>query len=126
MAARVLVVEDEPFIGLNLVDLAEALGFDVGGPAPTARSAFMSAADDPPDIAIVDVNLTDGPTGPLIASELARAFGTKVLMVTANPALVAEGVGGVMAVLAKPFDPAEVAEVLTQLSVSGAPGARTH
>lgn len=96
--------------------MAEDLGFDVAGPASTASSALMVAADQPPDIAIVDVNLTDGPTGPLIASELARSFGTKVLMVTANPALVAEGVGGIAAVLSKPFEPSDVAEVITMLS----------
>ena len=48
MVSRVLVVEDEPFIGLNLVDLAEGLGFEVAGPAPSSSSALMVASDAPP------------------------------------------------------------------------------
>lgn len=116
MGSRVLVVEDEPFIGMHLADIAEAMGFEVAGPAMSSQSALMVASDRPPDIAIVDANLTDGPTGPFIASQLASAFGTEVLMVTANPELVAEGVGGVAVVLTKPYDPAEVADVLAMLA----------
>lgn len=84
MAVRLLVVEDEPFIGMNLVDLAEDLGFEVAGPAASAQSALMVAADQPPDVAIIDVNLVDGPTGPLVAAQLAKAFGTQVLVLTAT------------------------------------------
>jgi len=115
MTSRVLIVEDEPFIGMNLADLAEELGFEVSGPAASAQSALMAAADQPPDIAIVDVNLLDGPTGPIVASQLAKAFGTQVMMLTANPELVAEGVGGVTVVLTKPFGPSEISKVLEVL-----------
>lgn len=115
MAARLLIVEDEPFIGMNLMDLAEDLGFEVAGPAVSAQSALMVAADQPPDIAIIDVNLVDGPTGPVVASQLAKAFGTQVLILTANPELVADGVGGVSVVLTKPFNPSEVSEALENL-----------
>jgi two-component system, response regulator PdtaR len=113
---RLLVVEDEPFIGLHLVMIAEELRFNVDGPAPDAASALRLAALNPPDIAIVDVNLTDGPTGPAIAAHLAATFGTAVLIVSANPEAVTQGEGGVAAILTKPLDERELISVLCMFS----------
>lgn len=48
MSSRILVVEDEPVIGMDLVELAETLGFEVAGPATSSQSALMIAADQPP------------------------------------------------------------------------------
>lgn len=50
MGSRVLVVEDEPMIGMNLMDVAEGLGCEVAGPAISASSTLAAAADRPPDI----------------------------------------------------------------------------
>lgn len=116
MGSRVLVVEDEPCIAMDLAELAVTLGFEVAGPAVSSQSALMVAADQPPDIAIVDVNLTDGPTGAFVAAQLATKFGTEVLMITANPELVQQGVGGIAAVIAKPYDPSDVSYVLAALA----------
>lgn len=48
------------------------------------RSA-MEKASAAIDLALVDVNLMDGATGPLIAEKLASEFGIEVVFVTANP-----------------------------------------
>lgn len=116
MDLRVLIVEDEPLIGMHLADFVEGLGFEVRGPMMCSQSALTAATDLPPNIAIVDVNLADGPTGPYVASQLAKKFGTQVLMVTANPELVVEGVGGVVLVLTKPCDESKVAKALAMIA----------
>lgn len=56
---RLLVVEDEFLIALDMMDALEARGFDVVGPIPTVEAAMqiIAAASQPFDGAIVDVNL---------------------------------------------------------------------
>ena len=96
--------------------IAEELGFEVHGPATDATSSLRLANANPPDIAVIDVNLTDGPTGPSIAAHLASTFGTSVLIVSANPGTVTEGKDGVVAVLKKPLKEEELASILSKLA----------
>ncbi|MFN3389688.1 MAG: hypothetical protein ACK40O_12230, partial [Allosphingosinicella sp.] len=70
MSARVLIVEDEFLIGLELEHALEAHGYKVIGVVADYDGAVALAAERP-DVALVDINLRDGPTGPLIARELA-------------------------------------------------------
>ena len=63
---RVLVVEDEPFIALDIADAVETLGGDVIGPAMTVRQALEIIIGQKIDAAILDVNLPDGDVGPVI------------------------------------------------------------
>ena len=64
--ARVLVVEDEPFIALDLVSAIEdAHGVPVG-PAMTVKEALDSIASNRVNAAVVDVDLPDGHIGPVL------------------------------------------------------------
>ncbi len=63
---KVLIVEDEPFIALDLAYAIELSGGEVVGPAPTIRTALMLIAENAIDAAILDVNLPDGEVGPVI------------------------------------------------------------
>ena len=58
--ARILVVEDEAFIALDLVMAIEDAGAIAVGPAATVAEALELISFDPPDGAILDVNLPDG------------------------------------------------------------------
>lgn len=115
-ALRVLIVEDEPRIGMDLAAIVEALGFDLAGPAISSTDAYILAAVQSPDIAIVDMNLIDGPTGPSVASRLANHYGTDVLVLTANPELVVKSDCRTAAVLTKPYDASQIADHLTLLA----------
>jgi DNA-binding response OmpR family regulator len=64
--ARVLVVEDEPFIAFDLVMAIEDAGGQAIGPASTVQDALDLIAGMPPDGAILDVNLPDGNIGPVL------------------------------------------------------------
>jgi len=64
--ARILVVEDEAFIALDLVMAIEDAGAIPVGPAATIAEALELISHDPPDGAILDVNLPDGTIGPVL------------------------------------------------------------
>ena len=64
--ARILVVEDEAFIALDLVMAIEDAGAVPVGPAATVAEALELISHDPPDGAILDVNLPDGHVGPVL------------------------------------------------------------
>lgn len=54
---RVLVVEDELVIAMQLESLLEGLGCIVLDPAPSVRRALRSLSGERPDAAVLDVNL---------------------------------------------------------------------
>ena len=54
---RVLVVEDEPLIGMALADELEAAGALVLGPASSVESALTTVEQDGPLAAVLDVEL---------------------------------------------------------------------
>lgn len=64
--ARVLVVEDEPFIAFDLQMALEDVGAIVIGPASTIAEALALISREAVDGAILDVNLPDGTIGPVL------------------------------------------------------------
>lgn len=82
---KVMIVEDEMFLAMDLENHLEDLGQDVVGVAASAAEAFALASVSAPDLALVDVNLRDGASGPRIASELARKHDMLVVFVTGSP-----------------------------------------
>ena len=63
---RVLIVEDEPFIALDLVQAVESAGGIVIGPAATVAQALTLVKASILEAAILDVNLPDGHIGPVL------------------------------------------------------------
>lgn len=62
---RVLIMEDEFIVALDLSDMVEDLGFKVDGPFATLAEGVRAIADRPPDAAILDVQLADSEVFPL-------------------------------------------------------------
>lgn len=110
MDQRVLIVEDEFLIALDVADTIESMGLKVAGFASGRKHAMSLGAFA--DIALVDVNLSDGQTGPEIGRELAREYGITVVFMTANPEDVEDGVEGSLGVITKPFMPQAVEETI--------------
>jgi len=69
---RILVVEDEFIIALDLSETVRDLGYELEGPYPDKENAFVSIEGDLPDCAILDVFNSDGEVYPL-ADILAEA-----------------------------------------------------
>jgi DNA-binding response OmpR family regulator len=129
-ALRLLLVEDEPFIALDLEMLAGAAGHEVVGVADTFDSAVELAAANRPDAALVDINLRDGFSGVQVSRALSGGQGVAVGFVTGNAEQVPPDFAGARAVLEKPFTPAGVEELLSILEAAvegeGAPSPPRH
>ena len=104
MSARILIIEDEALVAMELRFVLEDLGHEVVGTAADAKSARVLAAETDIDLALVDIHLSDGPTGIALGRELGQDLGVTVLFMTANPGMVREGVAGTVGVLSKPSD----------------------
>lgn len=107
MTTRILIIEDEMLVAMELQAILEDLGYEVVGIAADAAGTWP-LLDRQPSLALVDLNLRDGPTGAEIAKRLVREHGVPVLFMTANPRLLGEGLAGCIGVLSKPCDEAAV------------------
>jgi len=115
---RALIVEDEILVALDIEDALNRLGIEVVGIAADSKAALAMA--EGVDFALVDINLRDGQTGPTIGRLLARDFGVSVIFVTANPAVLGEGVEGTMGVVTKPVSSASISATVSYLTMRDA------
>jgi CheY-like chemotaxis protein len=96
-----MIIEDEIFIAMEIERILLDAGYHVVAIAADQPEA-MSAAPKA-DLAFVDLNLRDGPTGPTIARTLAAQHGTRIVYVTANPAQIGEPAPTAIGCIRKPF-----------------------
>ena len=78
--AKVLVVEDEFMVALELEQALCDLGYAVLGPAASAEDALRLLERERPDAATLDVRLRDGRVTPV--AERLRAAGVPFVLVT--------------------------------------------
>ncbi len=78
---RVLVVEDEGLIALDIQSILAGWGCSVVGPAATVSAALKLLAIDPPDCAVLDVNLGNETSEPVAAA--LRSSGRPFVVMTA-------------------------------------------
>jgi two-component system, response regulator PdtaR len=109
---RVLIVEDELLIAMELERLVREAGHEPVGAAADAGQALRLARDARPELALVDLNLRDGRTGPEIVRALARDLGVAGLFVTASRGSVPADFAGALGVLGKPLDEGRLAPAL--------------
>ena len=99
--SRILIVEDEALVAMELGLLIEDMGHEVAGFATDSQMALDEARLVDIDLALIDVHLADGPTGPEVGRKLASQ-GVSVLFITGNPTMI-DGAGHrAVGVLAKP------------------------
>lgn len=77
---RILIVEDDPFLALELEQLVADHGAEVVGPVPTVRAAMAALEEVWPDAAVLDVNLRGERSAPVAAA--LRAAGTPFMLAT--------------------------------------------
>ena len=123
---RVLIVEDEAFIALELECLLEEAGHVAVGVATRSSEAIALAHDLAPDVALVDIHLADGPTGVAVARALSARPGTTVLFTTANAKRVPEDFAGAAGIIAKPYSERVIRAALAYLAGRHHGGAPTE
>ena len=75
MTARILIIEDEALVAMELRFVLEDLGHEVVATVADAKTARSIAAETDIDLALVDIHLSDGPTGIDLGRELAQKMG---------------------------------------------------
>lgn len=115
IATDVLIIEDEPFIAMDLEGLVEGLGHRVTGVARTHAEAVAIAKAKRPGLILADIQLADGSSGLDAVNELLQSFSVPVIFITAYPERFLTGERPEPAFLiAKPFQPATVSAVVSQ------------
>ena len=81
----VLIIEDEPFIALDLQTLVEELGHRVVAIARTHREALRAVEANPPGLILADIQLADGSSGLEAVDQILGSFEVPVIFITAYP-----------------------------------------
>jgi CheY-like chemotaxis protein/DNA-directed RNA polymerase specialized sigma24 family protein len=119
-AARVLIIEDEPIIALDIQDLVERCGHSVVGIAATEAEAVQIARAERPSLVLADINLGAGGDGATAVSRILRDVTAPVIFVTAFPERLLTGDAVEPAfVITKPFDPTTLAVATYQAVTRG-------
>lgn len=82
---RILIVEDELLVAMELETYLQSVGFEVLGPFASLDKAMESLASEQPDAAILDLNLNGTPSTPIAQALAERSI----------PFLVISGYSGV-------------------------------
>lgn len=113
---KVLIVEDEALLGVELGFLVAEAGMEEVGQAMDSARAVQLAERHKPDVALVDVHLADGPTGIDAAREIAGHHGAVVLFMTANVKRLPDDLAGACGVIAKPYTDRAVRRALAYVA----------
>src|SRR5438270_12312056 len=86
MSARILIVEDESIVQLDLQTRLERMGYHVVGIASRGEEAVAKSVELKPDLIIMDVRLDGDMDGVEAARRIRELQGTPVVYVTAYAA----------------------------------------
>ncbi len=86
VAGRVMVIEDEAIIAMDISDIVRAMGHSVTGIARTHAAAVALASRDRPDLILADIQLADNSSGIDAVNEILMQFeDLPVIFITAFP-----------------------------------------
>jgi CheY-like chemotaxis protein len=119
---NVLIVEDDLTIADLLLDALEGDGYHVTGIARTVDEAVLSAQQNQPDVAIVDVRLANGDLGTDLSARLHQPNNIRIMFSTgnSNDEKLMSSCGD--AVMTKPYRLTDVGrglEIIDQLARTG-------
>jgi PAS domain S-box-containing protein len=110
-SARIMIVEDEQITAADIEDMLRGLGYAVTATLASGEEALRQAAEDPPDLVLMDIRLKGNCDGIETAVQLRQRFDIPVIYLTAhadqetlNRAKLAEPLG----YLVKPFQETEL------------------
>ncbi len=84
-AARVLIIEDEPIIAMDIESIVQELGHQSVGIADTRDQAVQMAGDHQPDLILSDIQLADGSSGVDAANDILANSDVPIIFITAFP-----------------------------------------
>ena len=117
LATRILIIEDEPIIAMDLEAIVEDLGHHVVGVARARQQAVALAKEGKPELIMADIQLADGSSGVDTVNEILRGTSKPVVFITAHPGIylgAAVNRPEPAFVLPKPFNPDSVRAAVSQ------------
>lgn len=91
LASRVMIIEDEPVIAMDLEGHVTELGHTVVGVATTRDEAVALAREQAPDLVLADIQLADGSSGVDAANKILDSARIPVIFITAFPECLLTG-----------------------------------
>jgi CheY-like chemotaxis protein len=83
--ARVMIIEDEPIIAMDIESIVRDLGHDLTGVAVTRDEAVALAQEDRPGLILADIQLADDSSGIDAVKDILAEFQVPVIFITAFP-----------------------------------------
>ncbi|SOB99281.1 response regulator [Rhodobacter maris] len=116
VTGRVMVIEDEAIIAMDLVDIVTGVGHEVTGTARTRAEAVELARKHRPDLILSDIQLADNSSGIDAVNDILREIGeVPVIFITAFPERLLTGEKPEPAFLiTKPFSEEQVRSAVSQ------------
>ncbi len=121
-SVRVLVIEDEAVIALDVADIVRNAGHEVVGIAATEKAAVDLAKKHSPHLVLADIQLRGSDSGISAVKEIMTSMAVPVIFVTGYPERLLTGTQLEPAfVISKPFDPdllrAAIAQALDTVAI---------
>lgn len=116
VTGKVMVIEDEAIIAMDITEIVSSIGHRVTGVARTARQAIDLAKRVPPDLILADIQLADNSSGIDAVNEILRDFPEMpVIFITAFPERLLTGEKPEPAFLIpKPFSEEQLRSAVSQ------------
>jgi CheY-like chemotaxis protein len=115
IAAKVMIIEDEPVIAMELEEIVKEIGHAVTGIAATHSEAVGLFEKSQPGLVLADIQLADGSSGIDAADEILRRRRVPLIFITAYPErlLTGDRVEPTF-LITKPFKPEMVKAMVSQ------------
>ena len=116
MAGRVMIIEDEAIIAMDISDIVVGAGHSITGIARTRVEAVALAIGNPPDLILADIQLADNSSGIDAVNDILAQFPhIPVVFITAFPERLLTGTRPEPAFLiTKPFSEDQVQSAVSQ------------
>ena len=114
--ARILIIEDEPIIAMDIEMIVRELGHDVVAVATTHAEAVAEAQKHQPGLVLADIQLADNSSGIEAVQEILTGLTVPVIFITAFPERLLTGDRPEPAfLLTKPYQPATLRAAISQV-----------
>ena len=82
--AKILVVEDEGVVALDIQRRLQSLDYEVTGMVASGEEALEKVTEEPPDLVLMDIMLEGGMDGVEVADMICQRFHIPVVFLTAH------------------------------------------
>ncbi|HEX5329188.1 response regulator transcription factor [Sulfuricurvum sp.] len=84
MKTKILIVEDESIIALNIKEILTNFGYEISGIAPNGEKALLLASTKSPDLVLMDITLQNREDGIGVAEQISKICTVPIIFLTAN------------------------------------------